>query len=158
MAEAVADSLRNTSHTEERYVSSLQHGPSSSTNHKNISGTLHGDLSYQSHQLFKLSADSHSTQHTAEPRRATARQVTQKGPPQKRNSLFPVRSELARLLVVATQPVNTRLDQDEPELGIAVLPVPLQMLAHRHRLLDQAVEVLGDVRGDACDKPSGERQ
>ncbi len=64
------------------------------------------------------------------------------------NSLFPVGSKLARLLVVPTQPVHTGLDQDEPELGIAVLPVPLQVLAHGHSLLDKAVEILGDVRGN----------
>jgi hypothetical protein len=39
------------------------------------------------------------------------------------DSLFPVGSKLANLLVVAPQPVHTGLDQDEPELGIAVLPV-----------------------------------
>ena len=61
--------------------------------------------------------------------------------------LFPVRSQLASLLVVATQPVHTGLDQDKPELGIAVLPVPLQVLAHGHSLLDEAVQVLRQLRG-----------
>ena len=63
------------------------------------------------------------------------------------DSLFPVGSQLACLLVVTTQPVHTGFDQDEPELSIAVLPVPLQVLAHRHGLLDEAVKVLGDLGG-----------
>lgn len=41
------------------------------------------------------------------------------------------------------------LDQDKPELRVTVLPVPLQVLPHRHRLLDQVVQILGNVRGEA---------
>lgn len=53
-------------------------------------------------------------------------------------------------LVVACQPVDAGLDQDEPELAILVLAVALQMLAHGHGLLDQEIQVLWDVRGQAA--------
>jgi hypothetical protein len=46
--------------------------------------------------------------------------------------------------------VDARLDQDEPELAVLVLAVALQMLAHGHGLLDQEVQVLWDVRGQAA--------
>jgi hypothetical protein len=71
--------------------------------------------------------------------------------------LLPVRCQLASLLVVATQSVDTRLDQDEPELGILILPVTLQMLADGNGLLDKAVQVLGNggsktwTRMEACE-------
>lgn len=61
--------------------------------------------------------------------------------------LFPVSSDLASALVVAGEPVDPALDQDEAELGVLVLPVPLKMLADRHGLLDKAVEILRDLRG-----------
>lgn len=41
------------------------------------------------------------------------------------------------------------LDQNEPELSVLVLPVPLQMLADRHGLLDQVVDILGKGGGHA---------
>jgi hypothetical protein len=67
-----------------------------------------------------------------------------------RNLLLPVRCQLASLLVIATQSVHTGLDQDEPELGILVLPVALQMLADRHSLLDKAVQVLRNGGRETC--------
>ena len=36
-------------------------------------------------------------------------------------------------------------DENEPELGVLVLPVPLQMLADGHSLLDEEVDVLWQV-------------
>lgn len=53
-------------------------------------------------------------------------------------------------LVVASQPVDAGLDQDEPELAVLVLPVALQVLAHGHCLLDQEVQVLWNIRGQAA--------
>lgn len=50
-------------------------------------------------------------------------------------------------LVVAGQPVDAGLDQDEPELAILVLAVALQVLAHGHGLLDQEVQVLRNIGG-----------
>lgn len=44
--------------------------------------------------------------------------------------------------------MDTRLDQNEAELGVLVLAVLLEVLAHRDGLLDQVVEVLGDLRGE----------
>ena len=54
--------------------------------------------------------------------------------------------------------MHTRLDQNKPELGITVLPVPLQVLANGHSLLDQAVQVLRDLGGEPCQKEKAHRQ
>ena len=43
--------------------------------------------------------------------------------------------------------MDSGLDQNESELGILVLPVPLQMLADGHSLLDEEVDVLGQLGG-----------
>jgi len=40
--------------------------------------------------------------------------------------------------------VDTRLNQDKTELGVLVLPVDFQMLAHCDRLLDEVPKVLRD--------------
>merc|ERR1719193_1967462 len=45
-------------------------------------------------------------------------------------------------LVVPSQTMNSRLDQNEPKLGVLVLPIPLQMLANGDGLLDEEVDVL----------------
>jgi hypothetical protein len=46
--------------------------------------------------------------------------------------------------------VDTALDQNQTELRVLVLPVPLQMLAHSDSLLDQVVEILWDLRAQTC--------
>ena len=43
--------------------------------------------------------------------------------------------------------MDPALNQNEPELGISVLPVPLKMLPDGHGLLDQIVAVLGELWG-----------
>lgn len=48
-------------------------------------------------------------------------------------------------LVVACESVDAALHEDEPELAVLVLAVELQVLAHGHRLLDEVVQVLGDL-------------
>ena len=53
-------------------------------------------------------------------------------------------------LVVTRQPVDAALNQNQAELGVLVLAVYLQVLAHGHGLLDQAIQVLWDFRGQAC--------
>jgi len=45
--------------------------------------------------------------------------------------------------------VDAGFDENEAELGVLVLVVALQMLAHVHGLLDEAVQVLGQLRGKA---------
>jgi hypothetical protein len=45
------------------------------------------------------------------------------------------------------QSVNTALNQNEAELAVLVLAVTLQVLTHGHGLLDQHVQVLGDLGG-----------
>eukprot|EP00591_Stephanopyxis_turris_P007578 CAMPEP_0195514158 /NCGR_PEP_ID=MMETSP0794_2-20130614/5625_1 /TAXON_ID=515487 /ORGANISM="Stephanopyxis turris, Strain CCMP 815" /LENGTH=142 /DNA_ID=CAMNT_0040642337 /DNA_START=136 /DNA_END=565 /DNA_ORIENTATION=- len=45
--------------------------------------------------------------------------------------------------------MNTTLDQNQPKLAILILPVPIQMLTNLHRLLDQHVQILGDLRGES---------
>ena len=51
--------------------------------------------------------------------------------------------------VVARQPVDARLHQDEAELAVLVLAEQLQVLPHAHRLLDQVVQVLRNLRRQA---------
>ena len=50
--------------------------------------------------------------------------------------IFPDRREFLRPLVVTGQAVNPALHQDQPEFGVLVLSVPLQVLPDRHRLLN----------------------
>ena len=47
------------------------------------------------------------------------------------------------------QTVDPGLDENEPELGIPILAVPFEMLSDAHRLLDEVVNVLRDVGGEA---------
>lgn len=49
--------------------------------------------------------------------------------------------------VVSSQSVDSRLDQNKSELGVLVLSVSLQVLSDGDSLLDQAVQVLGELRG-----------
>ena len=68
------------------------------------------------------------------------------------HSLLPVRRELLCSLVVSRQPMHSALDENEAELGVLVLSVALQMLAHRHSLLDQMVKILWDLRAQSCER------
>ena len=45
--------------------------------------------------------------------------------------------------------MDPALNQNEPELGIPVLPVPLKMLPDGDGLLDQVVAILGQLRSHA---------
>lgn len=58
--------------------------------------------------------------------------------------VLPDGREHTRLLVVARQAVDARLDQNHAVLGVLVLAVALQMLADSDGLLDQVVQILGD--------------
>lgn len=81
----------------------------------------------------------------------------------------PVRGKGADGLVVARETVDTGLDENEAatqisvsgslssedtsvyaQLGVPVLAVARQVLADGNSLLDQHVEVLGDLRSEAC--------
>jgi len=42
--------------------------------------------------------------------------------------------------------VDPALNKNEPEFRVLVLPVPLKMLPNRHRLLNEEVEILRDLR------------
>ena len=48
-------------------------------------------------------------------------------------------------LIVASKPVDPRLNQDKAELGVLVLAVGLQVLADGDSLLDQVPQVLRDL-------------
>ena len=50
---------------------------------------------------------------------------------------------------VPGQSVDSALDKNQPELGVFVLPVSLQMLPDGDGLLDQVVHVLGQLGGHA---------
>lgn len=60
--------------------------------------------------------------------------------------LFPDRWQLLGLLVVASKPVNPALHKNEPEFGIFILPVPLQMLPDGNCFLDEVIQILRDFR------------
>lgn len=47
--------------------------------------------------------------------------------------------------------MDPAFDKDQAELCVLILAVPVQMLAHRHSLLNKHVQVLGELRG----KPLG---
>ena len=46
--------------------------------------------------------------------------------------------------------MNAALHKNQAELGVPVLPVAVQMLAHGQGLLDQVVQILGDGGGETC--------
>jgi len=60
--------------------------------------------------------------------------------------LLPGGRELLGALVVAGKAVDPALNKNEPEFGVLILPVPLQMLPNCHSLLNQEVQVLRDLR------------
>jgi len=64
---------------------------------------------------------------------------------EKEDSLLPVGGDGASQAVVTGQAVNLALDKNEAELAVLVLPVLLKMLTDVHGLLDQLVEVLGEL-------------
>ena len=53
-------------------------------------------------------------------------------------------------LVVASQTVDTGLDENETELRVLVLAVGLKMLANGNSLLHKVPEILRNLRGQAC--------
>ena len=63
--------------------------------------------------------------------------------------LLPGGRKLLSALVVASETVNTALDENQTELGVAVLSVALQVLSHGHSLLDQEVHVLRNGRSQS---------
>jgi hypothetical protein len=65
--------------------------------------------------------------------------------------VFPGGRELLVLAIVASETVNARLDENEVELGVLVLAILLEMLAHGDSLLDEMVEILGDFRGETLE-------
>ena len=51
-------------------------------------------------------------------------------------------------LVVASEAVDTGLDEDKAELGVLVLAVLFKVLAHADGLLDEAVQIFGKSSGE----------
>lgn len=45
--------------------------------------------------------------------------------------------------------MDSGLDENESELGVGVLSVLVEVLSHRHSLLDKVVEILGNLGGKA---------
>ena len=62
--------------------------------------------------------------------------------------VLPGRRELLGGSVVASKSVDSALDEDEAEFAVLILSVSLQVLPNVHGLLDQVVEVLGDLRSE----------
>jgi hypothetical protein len=69
---------------------------------------------------------------------------------QERHLLLPDRRKLLGALVVAGKAVDPALNKNEPEFGVLVLAVPLQMLPNSYRLLNKVVKVLWDLRCQPC--------
>ena len=66
------------------------------------------------------------------------------------NVLFPGWWENGDGLVVSAKTVDPGLNENEAELGVTVLAVLLKMLSDGDSLLDEHVEVLWDLWGEAC--------
>ena len=62
--------------------------------------------------------------------------------------VLPGRRELLGGSVVASKSVNSALNEDEAEFAVLILSVSLQVLPNVHCLLDQVVEVLGNLRSE----------
>ena len=69
--------------------------------------------------------------------------------------LLPGGRKLLSTLVVTSQTVNTALDQNQTELGVAVLSVALQVLSDGDGLLDEEVHILRKRRGQSYGVKSG---
>ncbi|GET92071.1 40S ribosomal protein S13, putative [Leishmania tarentolae] len=63
--------------------------------------------------------------------------------------ILPGGRQLLDALVVAGQAVDAGLNQDEAVLGIAILGVAFEVLAHLGGALHQEVQILRDLRGEA---------
>ncbi len=63
--------------------------------------------------------------------------------------VFPVGRQLLRESVIPGYSVDSALDQDQSELGVLVLPIPLQVLTNRDGLLDQMEQVFRDLRSQS---------
>lgn len=61
--------------------------------------------------------------------------------------LLPVRRDDTRRAVVAGEAVDARLDQNKAVLRVLVLALLLKVLADRHGLLDEVVQILRELRG-----------
>ena len=59
--------------------------------------------------------------------------------------VLPASRELLASAVVSGESVDSALNKDEVKLGVLVLSVLLEMLADGHGLLDQVVQVLGEL-------------
>ena len=66
------------------------------------------------------------------------------------NLLLPDRWKLLGLFIVASKSVDSALNKNEPELGIFVLPVPLQMLSDGNSFLNEVVQILRNLRSKPC--------
>jgi hypothetical protein len=65
------------------------------------------------------------------------------------NLLFPDRRKLASALVVASQAMDAAFNQNKAILTILVLAVALQMLAYGYGLLDEAIQIFGNLRSQS---------
>lgn len=63
--------------------------------------------------------------------------------------VLPVGIQLAGGAVIASESVNSALNENETELGVLVLSVALQVLSDGDSLLDQHVEILRDGRSES---------
>jgi hypothetical protein len=69
--------------------------------------------------------------------------------------VLPVGGEHGRALVVARKAVDAALNENEAVLAVPVLAVLLHVLAHGNRLLDEVVQILGDLGRETCEREGG---
>lgn len=62
--------------------------------------------------------------------------------------VLPVGRELTSGLVVASKTMDTGLDKNQTELGVLVLAVALKMLTNGNSLLDELVQIFGNLRSE----------
>eukprot|EP00401_Gymnodinium_catenatum_P012217 CAMPEP_0117579066 /NCGR_PEP_ID=MMETSP0784-20121206/64396_1 /TAXON_ID=39447 /ORGANISM="" /LENGTH=102 /DNA_ID=CAMNT_0005378887 /DNA_START=102 /DNA_END=407 /DNA_ORIENTATION=+ len=63
--------------------------------------------------------------------------------------VLPSRRQGFDALVIPREAVDATLDQDQPELGVLVFTVAVEVLADGDRLLDQIVQILRQLRRKA---------
>lgn len=64
-------------------------------------------------------------------------------------SILPVGRDTLRSFVIASDAMDSAFNKDKSEFRILVLTIAVQMFTHRHSLLDEHVQVLGQFRGKA---------
>jgi len=66
-----------------------------------------------------------------------------------RGLILEVRSEFLILLIIASKPMDTRLNKNQVELGVFICAIGVKVLAHANGLFDEEIEILGELSCEA---------